>query len=192
MTLFRDRRSASHRPISKRPGNIEMTLRRVRSPPLIGALGCDVIPFVQRCLLRIRMRLACAWLSWRLAGSSSVAPHERQRRPSLKAFLQGSTGVYGVDGRLVVMMRRPHDRLAMEDRQLSFNCPRYITVGFDSAVGLLSLKATVRCAGFLLSKKLTFFLPTTLSAVGVSVVNIDVHPAPPCSGSADVARSRCL
>lgn len=27
------------------------------------------------------------------------------------------------------MRRRPDDRLTMEDRQLSFNCPRYITVG---------------------------------------------------------------
>eukprot|EP00752_Nemacystus_decipiens_P012801 g11336.t1 len=80
------------------------------------------------CSLRTRIRWVNAWLSWRLAGSRSTAPHERPRRPSLKAFLQGSTGVYGVDGRLVVMMRRPNDRLTMEDRQLSFNCPRYITV----------------------------------------------------------------
>ena len=86
--------------------------------------------YVQRCSLRVRIRWANAWLRWRLAGSRSAAPHQRPRRPSLKAFLQGSTGVYGVDGRLVVMMKRPHDRLTMEDRQLSFNCPRYITVGF--------------------------------------------------------------
>lgn len=37
--------------------------------------------------------------------------------------------MYGVDGKLVVMVRRPPERAAMVDRQLSFNCPRYITVG---------------------------------------------------------------
>ena len=37
------------------------------------------------------------------------------------------------------MMKRPHDRLTMEDRQLSFNCPRYITVG----LGDFALEVTV-------------------------------------------------
>lgn len=52
-------------------------------------------------------------------------------RPSLKVFLQGSTGVYGVDGQPVVMIRRPPGGSSTNtDRQLSFNCPRYITVGW--------------------------------------------------------------
>lgn len=43
--------------------------------------------------------------------------------------LQGSTGVIGVDGLPVVMVRRlDAPGTALAERQLSYNCPRYITV----------------------------------------------------------------
>lgn len=82
-----------------------------------------------RCSWAARIRWANAWVRWRLARCTSVTPQDGRTRPSLKEFLTGSTGVYGVDGKLVVMVRRPPERAAMVDRQLSFNCPRYITVG---------------------------------------------------------------
>ncbi|CAN0048982.1 unnamed protein product, partial [Hapterophycus canaliculatus] len=81
------------------------------------------------CSLRIRVRWAAAWIRWRFSRLAPATLQERrQRRPSLKVFLQGSTGVYGVDGRPVVMIRRPSESPDMVDRQLSFNCPRYISV----------------------------------------------------------------
>ncbi|CAN0001978.1 unnamed protein product [Ectocarpus fasciculatus] len=80
------------------------------------------------CSLKTRIRWAAAWVRWRLGGGRNTSPQDRPRRPSLKIFLQGSTGVCGVDGRPVVMVRRPPESSTIVGRQLSFNCPRYITV----------------------------------------------------------------
>ncbi|CAM9826595.1 unnamed protein product, partial [Sphacelaria rigidula] len=74
--------------------------------------------------LRARLRWARSYLRWRM--------HRRRvqsERPSLKVGLQGPTGVIGVDGLPVVMVRRPDPSEAeLVERQLSYNCPRYITV----------------------------------------------------------------
>ncbi|CAM9848987.1 unnamed protein product [Ectocarpus sp. 6 AP-2014] len=80
------------------------------------------------CSLKTRIRWATACMRWRLSGRRNTSPQDRPRRPSLKMFLQGSTGVCGVDGRPVVMVRRPAERSTLVGRQLSSNCPRYITV----------------------------------------------------------------
>ncbi|CAM9584781.1 unnamed protein product [Ectocarpus sp. 4 AP-2014] len=82
------------------------------------------------CSLKTRIRWATACIRWRLGGRRNTSPQDRPRRPSLKTFLQGSTGVCGVDGRPVVMVRRPPESSTIVGRQLSFNCPRYITVGW--------------------------------------------------------------
>ncbi|CAN0206803.1 unnamed protein product, partial [Ectocarpus sp. 12 AP-2014] len=80
------------------------------------------------CSLKTRIRWATACIRWRLDGRRNTSRQDSPRRPSLKMFLQGSTGVCGVDGRPVVMVRRPPESSTILGRQLSFNCPRYITV----------------------------------------------------------------
>ncbi|CAM9350133.1 unnamed protein product [Ectocarpus sp. 8 AP-2014] len=80
------------------------------------------------CSSKTRIRWATACIRWRLGGRRNTSPQDRPSRPSLKMFLQGSTGVCGVDGRPVVMVRRPPESSTVVGRQLSFNCPRYITV----------------------------------------------------------------
>ncbi|CAM9200045.1 unnamed protein product [Ascophyllum nodosum] len=78
------------------------------------------------CSFQARMRWGYAYVRWRLLKRRSPLI----RRPSFKIKLQGPTGVYGVDGKPVLMVRRlPKDSgLYYVGRHLSFNCPRYITV----------------------------------------------------------------
>ncbi|CAM9735015.1 unnamed protein product [Sphacelaria rigidula] len=71
-----------------------------------------------------RVRWAGRYLRWRVGRRRVLS-----ERPSLKVALQGPTGVIGVDGFPVVMVRRPDPfKAALVERQLSYNCPRYITV----------------------------------------------------------------
>lgn len=73
---------------------------------------------------RRRIRWAGSYLQWRISNRRTSS-----ERPSLKMALQGSTGVIGVDGLPVVMVRRlDAPGTALAERQLSYNCPRYITV----------------------------------------------------------------
>ena len=79
-----------------------------------------------RCLGKARIQLANDYVRWRLSDPAV----RQERRPSLKVFLQGPNSVRGVDGRPVLLIRRSSGfSLNPAKRQLSFNCPRYISVG---------------------------------------------------------------
>ncbi|CAB1099208.1 unnamed protein product [Ectocarpus sp. CCAP 1310/34] len=70
------------------------------------------------CVLKTGIRWATAYIRWRLAGRRNTPPQDGPRRPSLRMFLQGSTGVCGVDGRPVVMVRGLPESSTILGRQL--------------------------------------------------------------------------
>ncbi|CAM9204720.1 unnamed protein product, partial [Sphacelaria rigidula] len=84
---------------------------------LLAFLGMTILSW------QIRIRWAQSYLLWRM--NNERVPSQR---PSLQVALQGSTGVVGVDGLPVVVMRTSSSETGRVERQLSYNCPRYITV----------------------------------------------------------------
>ncbi|CAM9198098.1 unnamed protein product, partial [Laminaria digitata] len=77
------------------------------------------------CMGKEKIQWTNAYIRWWLLGGTSL--HER--RPSLKLSLQGPNSVCGVDGRPVLLIRSSSgSSLKPTKRQLSYNCPRYISV----------------------------------------------------------------
>ncbi|CAM9245358.1 unnamed protein product, partial [Laminaria digitata] len=77
------------------------------------------------CMGKARMQWTHDYVQWWLSDGTS----RHERRPSLKLSLQGPNSVCGVDGRPVLLIRRSSGSpLTPTMRQLSFNCPRYISV----------------------------------------------------------------
>ena len=88
------------------------------------------------------MQWTNAYIRWRLSGGAS----HQEERPSFKLSLQGPSTVCGVDGRPVMLIRRPSgSSLSPSKRHLSFNCPRYISVGVRTKV-LLGIVAAAGLA----------------------------------------------
>lgn len=85
----------------------------------------------KRCMGKARMQWTNAYVRWRLSDGAS----RHEKRPSLKLSLQGPSTVCGVDGRPVMLIKRPSGSfLSPSKRHLSFNCPRYISVGVFTRV----------------------------------------------------------
>lgn len=94
----------------------------------------------QRCMTKARIQWTNAYVRWRLSDATS----RHEKRPSLKLSLQGPNSVCGVDGQPVLLIKRSSgSSFTPADRQLSFNCPRYISVGVSlgSCLGMLPLSA---------------------------------------------------
>ena len=113
---------------------------RTDPPPPLPPHGrvCIHDEMQQRCMGKARIQWTNAYIRWWLSGGTS----RQERRPSLKLSLQGPNTVCGVDGQPVLLIRRSSGiSLTPAERQLSFNCPRYISVGVSLkvCVALLSL-----------------------------------------------------
>lgn len=98
---------------------------------------CRDLFFSARSSWEVRIRWARSYLLWRMSNE-----REPSERPTIEAALQGSTGVVGVDGLPVVVVRTSPSETGQIERQLSYNCPRYITVG-----GLSFTEFTTICRG---------------------------------------------